>query len=50
MLFEFPKFTLRYQNVQKKVQQELDDVLGTERLPSLNDKANLPYTEVIMIP
>ena len=31
---------------QKKVQAELDSVLGPNRLPTMQDKPLLPYTEV----
>ncbi|KAG1679867.1 Urocanate hydratase [Nymphon striatum] len=31
-------------DIQKKVQKELDDVIGNERLPSMEDKPNLPFT------
>lgn len=31
--------------VQEKIHQELDDVIGGERLPEMSDKPNLPYLE-----
>ena len=31
---------------QEKVQAELDSVLGPDRLPKMQDKPVLPYTEV----
>jgi cytochrome P450 len=34
-----------HQEVQKKVQAEIDSVITSDRLPSLDDKARLPYTE-----
>lgn len=37
-----------YPEVQKKVQDELDRVVGTERLPSLEDRGNLPYTDAVL--
>ena len=39
-------YMVRYPQVQKKVQAELDRVVGQNRPPSLKDKPNLPYTEV----
>ena len=34
--------------VQRKAQEELDAVVGTDRLPSLVDRENLPYVESVM--
>ena len=39
-------YMIRYQEVQGKVQEELDRVVGTGKQPSLKDRPNLPYTEV----
>lgn len=33
---------------QKRVQEELDSVIGHERLPSFSDKAKLPYTDAFI--
>ncbi|XP_055938576.1 cytochrome P450 18a1-like [Argiope bruennichi] len=41
--------TATYQDVQKKVQQEIDDVIGTERLPSWTDHSKMPYTEATIM-
>ena len=38
-------YMVNYPNVQKRVQDELDSVVGPSRLPSLNDKDELPYLE-----
>ncbi|XP_064626186.1 cytochrome P450 2U1-like [Lineus longissimus] len=35
--------------IQKKVQQEIDDVIGRERTPSMMDKRHLPYTEATIL-
>ncbi|XP_071494327.1 cytochrome P450 2J5-like [Diadema antillarum] len=35
----------KYPKIQAKVQEELDRVVGRDRLPSLSDKPNLPYTQ-----
>lgn len=32
-------------NVQKKIREELDRIVGTQRFPNLNDRLQLPYTE-----
>ena len=32
---------------QQKAQEELDNVIGTDRLPTLADRARLPYFEVL---
>ena len=39
-------YMVRYPHIQKKVQEELDQVVGQNRRPSIKDKPNLPYTEV----
>lgn len=39
-------YMVRYPHIQKKVQEELDQVVGRNRPPSIKDKPNLPYTEV----
>ncbi|XP_030835029.1 cytochrome P450 2J5-like [Strongylocentrotus purpuratus] len=38
-------FMAQYPDVQAKVQAELDKVIGRDRLPSLSDRQNLPFTE-----
>ncbi|KZT37264.1 cytochrome P450 [Sistotremastrum suecicum HHB10207 ss-3] len=35
-------------DVQKRAQSELDSVVGSERLPRLSDKSNLPYVEALV--
>ncbi|CAL1274087.1 unnamed protein product [Larinioides sclopetarius] len=35
----------KHPDVQKKIQEELDNVVGRERLPSWTDKQNLPYLD-----
>jgi hypothetical protein len=32
----------------KKAQEEIDAVIGLERLPELTDRDNLPYVEAVM--
>merc|ERR1711976_245439 len=40
---------IRYPKVQKKVQEELDKVVGQNRHPSIKDRQNLPYTEAVLM-
>lgn len=35
-------------NIQQKAQKEIDQLLGGERLPTLADKINLPYTSAVI--
>ena len=42
-------YMVRYPEVQTRVQEELDRVVGVERLPSMKDKADLPYTEAVIM-
>lgn len=37
-----------YPEVQKKAQEELDAVVGRERLPHFDDRGNLPYINAII--
>lgn len=39
-------FFVLYPEVQYKIQEEIDRVIGTNRLPELNDMPEMPYTEV----
>ncbi|XP_008561134.1 probable cytochrome P450 304a1 [Microplitis demolitor] len=39
------KFMIHYPEVMKRVQEEIDDVIGCERLPTWDDRKNLPFTE-----
>ena len=32
-----------YPDVQEKIQAEIDNVVGSHRLPNISDRANLPY-------
>jgi cytochrome P450 len=36
-----------YPDVQAKLQEEIDSVVGDSRLPSFEDRLNLPYTEAV---
>jgi len=37
-----------YPEVQRKAQEEIDGVVGTDRLPSFQDRQNLPYVDAIV--
>ncbi len=37
-----------YPAAQKKAQAELDDVVGTERLPEFSDRLSLPYVNALV--
>ncbi len=34
--------------VQRKIQQEIDSVAGTDRLPTVRDRPSMPYVEATM--
>ena len=38
---------VRYPEVQKKAQEEIDRVVGPDRLPTLADRDNLPYMKAL---
>jgi len=38
----------RNPEVQKRAQQEIDRVVGTDRLPDSGDRINLPYVDAIV--
>ncbi|XP_070562991.1 cytochrome P450 1A1-like [Ptychodera flava] len=38
-------YMMEYPDVQSRVQKELDQVVGPDRTPCLDDKPNLPYTQ-----
>lgn len=42
-------FMLRNPDIKRSVQEELDSVVGRERLPTLDDMMNLPYTEATIL-
>ncbi|KIY70159.1 cytochrome P450 [Cylindrobasidium torrendii FP15055 ss-10] len=39
---------LRHPEVQAKAQREIDSVVGPDRLPSLADRASMPYVEAVV--
>ncbi|XP_022915813.2 methyl farnesoate epoxidase-like [Onthophagus taurus] len=42
-------YMLKYPEIQTKVQNELDVVVGRSRWPMYSDKLNLPYTEAVLM-
>ncbi|XP_053344701.1 cytochrome P450 2J2-like [Clarias gariepinus] len=41
-------FMMKYPEIQKKVQAEIDKVIGQSRQASMADKTNMPYTEAVV--
>ncbi|XP_062412038.1 cytochrome P450 2J2-like [Sardina pilchardus] len=41
-------YMIKYPEIQRKVQEELDRVVGSSRQPSLADRENLPYTDAVL--
>ncbi|XP_046692147.1 cytochrome P450 2J2-like [Silurus meridionalis] len=41
-------FMMKYPEIQKKVQDEIDKVIGQSRQASIADKTNMPYTEAVI--
>ncbi|XP_049643186.1 cytochrome P450 2B11-like [Suncus etruscus] len=39
---------LKYPHVAERVQKEIDQVVGSHRAPTLNDRTNLPYTVAVI--
>ncbi|KAK7801144.1 hypothetical protein U0070_007058 [Myodes glareolus] len=39
---------LKYPHVAEKVQKEIDQVIGSHRPPTLDDRTKMPYTEAVM--
>ena len=41
-------YMIAFPDIQSRVQQEIDDAAGRNRLPRLSDKPELPYTEAVL--
>ncbi|XP_056601747.1 cytochrome P450 1A1 [Triplophysa dalaica] len=41
-------YLIKFPDIQAKIFQEIDNQVGTNRLPQFNDKPNMPYTEAFM--
>ncbi|XP_015920197.2 cytochrome P450 18a1 [Parasteatoda tepidariorum] len=42
-------FLLRHPEVQERVHEEIDDIIGQDRKPDLSDMSHLPYTEAMLL-
>ncbi|XP_072016399.1 cytochrome P450 2G1-like [Amphiura filiformis] len=42
------QYLVRYPEVQGRIHREIDTVVGRNRLPKLDDKNNLPYTQAVI--
>ncbi|NWY41087.1 CP1A5 protein, partial [Sylvia atricapilla] len=42
-------YLVTYPNIQRKIQEELDQTIGRERRPRLSDRSTLPYTEAFIL-
>ncbi|KAG5836623.1 hypothetical protein ANANG_G00230340 [Anguilla anguilla] len=39
---------LKYPHVQERIQKEIDEVVGSSRSPSVQDRQNMPYTDAVI--
>ncbi|XP_054858681.1 cytochrome P450 1A5-like [Eublepharis macularius] len=42
-------YLVTYPEIQKKIQEEIDQTIGRERTPRLSDRSKLPYTEAFLL-
>jgi len=42
-------YAMNHPRLQEKVQKEIDTVIGRNRLPTLTDRARMPYTEAFLV-
>uniref|UniRef100_A0A8B9SEK4 Cytochrome P450 1A n=1 Tax=Apteryx owenii TaxID=8824 RepID=A0A8B9SEK4_APTOW len=42
-------YLVTYPDIQKRIQEELDQTIGRERTPRLSDRGTLPYTEAFIL-
>jgi len=40
---------VHFPEVQKKIQEEIQRVVGDDRLPGLEDKPNMPYCQAVLL-
>lgn len=48
-LLNFILAMVLYPEVARKAREEIDRVVGTDRLPAMSDRPNLPYLECILL-
>ncbi|KAJ1173558.1 hypothetical protein NDU88_005389 [Pleurodeles waltl] len=41
-------YMMLYPDIQNRVQEEIDQVIGRERKPTMDDRANMPYTNAVV--
>ncbi|XP_072263423.1 cytochrome P450 2G1-like isoform X2 [Pyxicephalus adspersus] len=39
---------IKHQKIQERIQQEIDSVIGMDRLPSITDRLQMPYTNAVV--
>ena len=47
-MLHFFLMMIQHPEVAKKAQQEIERVVGTDRLPTFTDRASLPYVDAVM--
>ncbi|KAL0566131.1 hypothetical protein V5O48_015886 [Marasmius crinis-equi] len=40
---------LQYPDIMEKAQEEIDRIVGTDRLPDFRDRESLPYVEAVLL-
>ncbi|KAJ8383912.1 hypothetical protein AAFF_G00213750 [Aldrovandia affinis] len=39
---------MKYPHIQERIQKEIDEVVGSSRMPSVQDRQNMPYTDAVI--
>ena len=47
-LSSFILFMVKYPEVQKRAQEEIDSVVGSDRLPNVEDRVQMPYVQALI--
>ncbi|XP_072039164.1 cytochrome P450 1A1-like [Amphiura filiformis] len=42
-------YLILHQDIQKQIQDEIDEIVGRERVPNLSDRGHLPFTEAFIL-